>query len=119
MQKERLTSKTPSLLTIAVILLLVLRGIVWSIETYKIQAPEGIEWQEPSGADLAGVRDYQPKLILYYFCETNSESCRKVEQNALLNKNVVKAVNDNFLPVKVLNKADKGLSRITNGLFWC
>ncbi len=111
MQSEKLTSRTPLLLTITVILLVVLRIAVWSVETSKTQEPDGIKWQEPSKADLAGISDYQPKLVFYYFCEENSEPCRRVNHGALLNKNVVKLVNDSFLPIRVLSQPGTELSK--------
>src|SRR5271170_6203811 len=111
MQNEKLTTRTPLLLVITVILFVVLRMAVWFVETSKIQKLNGIEWQEPSRADLAGVRDYQPKLVFYYFCEDGSEPCRRVNQGALLNKNVVKVVNDSFLAIKVSSQSGGGLGK--------
>ncbi len=109
MQSERLTSTTPLMVTAIMILLIIARASVWCAETYMSPAPNGVKWQEPSRADLAGVRDYQPKMVFYYFCEPDSESCRRAEHGALLSKDVVKVVNDNFLAIKVLTGTGTGL----------
>ncbi len=103
MNKQGSTISTPVwLISIAVILLLA-RIVVWYMETYQPQEALGINWTEPSKIDLSG-REYQSKLVLYYFTAEGSEACRAMNSTSLLNKNVVKLVNEEFLPIKVENK---------------
>jgi thioredoxin-related protein len=106
MQNNKLTSNTPQLLTIVVLSFITIRIIVWSYETFCVKETIGIRWEDPSNADLNGGRAYQPKPIFYYFSEQNSESCKRVDKSALLNKKVVEIINDNFLSIQIRKRSD-------------
>jgi len=103
MDKARLTTSTPVWLILLATVCLGLRTIVWAIESSQRGEVTGIKWNEPSKIDLVG-RDYQSKLILYYFTSEGLESCKTMNNTSLLNKDIVKLVNEEFLPVKIENK---------------
>ncbi len=106
MWNDKSTSFTPVMLTTAVMIFALLRIGVWFGETFYTHERGGIKWEDASRADLADGRTYQTKMLFYYFCEKDSEACRKVDRGALFNKQVVESINSNFLPIKVLNKPD-------------
>jgi thioredoxin-like negative regulator of GroEL len=59
-----------------------------------------IHWQEFTGEKLA---DATQKPILYYFTARWSAAVKKLETNAFSNKEVVRFVNENFQPVRVVD----------------
>lgn len=102
MNRSKLTTNTPIWLTILVIGLVSARASIWACERLPSQTVEAVAWQQPTQMDLG--HGYQSKLVLYYFTAVGNESCQRLNQTSLLNRDVVNLINEEFLPVKISNE---------------
>lgn len=96
-----LTTEIPIWLIASTVILLVIRvGLFLYEHEHPPMPSEEIHWQEfvdekPPNASQ--------KLILYYFTARWSGAVKKLESNAFSNKQVVKLINDNFRPVRIVD----------------
>ena len=96
-----LTTELPIWLIACTVILLVARV---SLFTYEHEHPprpsDEIHWQEFTGEKPAAPGQ---KRILYYFTARWSAAVKKLESNAFSNREVVRFVNENFQPVRVVD----------------
>jgi thioredoxin-like negative regulator of GroEL len=96
-----LTTELPIWLIACTIILLTARISLFAYEHEHPPRPsDEIHWQEFTG-EKAIVSTGKP--VLYYFTARWSAAVKKLESNAFSNKEVVRFVNDNFEPIRVVD----------------
>jgi hypothetical protein len=96
-----LTTELPVWLIVCTVILFVARVGLFLYEHEHPPVPsDEIHWQEFNGD--APLNDNH-KLVLYYFTARWSAAVKKLEANAFSNKEVVKFINGNFQPIRIVD----------------
>ena len=103
MSKQTSAISMPIWLTGLMTLLIAARITAYFIDKSPSSEPSGINWQKPTEADIKGRTD-QSKLVLYEFRSELSDISDTLVASTLLRNGVVKLVNEQFLPVQVIEK---------------
>jgi hypothetical protein len=96
-----LTTELPIWLIACTLILLAARVTLFAYEhEHPPQPSDEIHWQEFTGDKKSAAGQ---KRILYYFSARWSAAVKKLESNAFSNREVVRFVNENFQPVRVVD----------------
>jgi tetratricopeptide (TPR) repeat protein len=79
------------------------RAIAYFADRSQVKENVGITWLEPGTDDLEGKRSLS-KLVLYEFSSELNNLSRTIDTTTLLRNGVVKLTNEQFVPVRVVEK---------------
>ena len=97
------TTAVPKWLLVSTLLFLALRGGLTVLDTMSPpKASEEIQWRTPE--NISAADRGSDKLFFYEFSAQWCEPCKQLESTALSSREVVKLLNKNFVPVKVIDR---------------
>lgn len=96
----------PIWLPILMAVFIAARSIAYFVDRSQTRETVGINWLEPSAMDLKGTRA-ATKLVLYEFDSEINDFSKSIDKSMLLRNGVVKLANEQFVPVRVMEKKSK------------
>jgi thiol:disulfide interchange protein len=100
---RRAQRAVPLLLFVIVLALVIARIVVWRMETTKTNAGDLVHWVPAQQAEMLSTQ--QHKRILFDFTAEWCVPCRQLEEAVFRNPRLAKAINDRFVPVRIMDRS--------------
>lgn len=104
-QRDYSVLRTPIIFVVLAVGLTILRLGALGMQTVSpaVAHTEGVKWVD--AAKTSWLPNDNSRPIVYKFVADWSDPCKRMEESALSNKQVVKLIEDNFQPVRIVDVA--------------